>query len=63
LENVFGPLFEATNNPSSKPELHAFLQYVVGFDSVDDESKHEMSPLFDSSVTLPSQWNISENPP
>ena len=32
--------------------LHAFLQYVVAFDSVDDESKPE-NPLFDSDVTTP----------
>ncbi|OTF70093.1 hypothetical protein BLA29_008366 [Euroglyphus maynei] len=35
------PLFEVTNNPNSHPELHVFLNYVTGFDSVDDESKHE----------------------
>ena len=28
LENIFMPLFEATNNPSSHPELHKFLQHV-----------------------------------
>lgn len=28
LDNLFAPLFEVTNNPSSHPELHAFLQYV-----------------------------------
>lgn len=28
LDNLFAPLFEVTNNPSSQPELHAFLQYV-----------------------------------
>jgi AMP deaminase len=35
---------------------------VVGFDSVDDESKPE-NPLFDKDVTLPEQWNDEENPP
>jgi AMP deaminase len=34
-------LFEVTKDPSSHPELHVFLQRVVGFDSVDDESKPE----------------------
>lgn len=28
LENIFMPLFEATNDPASHPELHAFLQHV-----------------------------------
>lgn len=41
LDNIFMPLFEATNDPSSHPELHKFLQFVTGLDSVDDESKSE----------------------
>ena len=28
LENIFMPLFEATINPGSHPELHLFLQHV-----------------------------------
>lgn len=28
LENIFTPLFEATINPGSHPELHLFLQHV-----------------------------------
>lgn len=28
LENIFMPLFEATNNPKSHPELYMFLKYV-----------------------------------
>ena len=31
---------------SSHPDLHRFLQYVTGFDSVDDESKPE-NAMFD----------------
>ncbi|XP_052867789.1 AMP deaminase 2 isoform X2 [Anopheles cruzii] len=62
LDNVFKPLFEATNNPSQHPEIHIFLQYVIGFDSVDDESKPE-NPLFDGDVTPPDQWTDEENPP
>lgn len=62
LSNIFLPLFEVTNNPKSHPELHMFLQYVVGFDSVDDESKPE-NPLFDKDVTTPEQWYDEENPP
>jgi len=36
--NLFRPLFEVTLDPSSHPALAAFLEHVVGFDSVDDES-------------------------
>lgn len=39
--DVFLPLFEVTKDPKSHPELHVFLQRIVGFDSVDDESKAE----------------------
>lgn len=39
--DVFEPLFEVTRDPRTHPELHVFLQRVVGFDSVDDESKVE----------------------
>lgn len=28
LENIFLPLFEATINPASHPELHLFLEHV-----------------------------------
>ncbi|XP_065211003.1 AMP deaminase 2 isoform X2 [Planococcus citri] len=62
LSNVFLPLFEVTNDPSSHPELHKFLKYVIGFDSVDDESKSE-NPLLDRDVSIPSEWNDEENPP
>ncbi|XP_046995943.1 AMP deaminase 2 isoform X1 [Schistocerca americana] len=62
LNNIFLPLFEATNDPNSHPELHRFLQYVIGFDSVDDESKPE-NPLFDKDVPVPHLWNDFENPP
>lgn len=41
LDNLFTPLFEATNDPDSHPELYRFLLNVSGIDSVDDESKPE----------------------
>jgi AMP deaminase len=41
IDNIFGPLFEVTADPSSHPQLHAFLNQVSGFDSVDDESRPE----------------------
>ncbi|OQR69067.1 AMP deaminase 2-like [Tropilaelaps mercedesae] len=61
LRNVFLPLFEVTNDPSSHPELHQFLEYVIGFDSVDDESKPEY-PMIDKEVPLPAAWCHDENP-
>ena len=44
--------------------IHSWLCsiQVVGFDSVDDESKPE-NPLFDKDVTPPEQWCDEENPP
>ncbi|XP_001951813.1 AMP deaminase 2 isoform X5 [Acyrthosiphon pisum] len=62
LDNVFLPLFEATNDPNSHPDLHRFLQHVVGFDSVDDESKPE-NPFVDREVPKPAQWRETDNPP
>ncbi|OQR69064.1 AMP deaminase 2-like [Tropilaelaps mercedesae] len=62
LANFFLPLFEVTNDPSSHPELHQFLNYVTGIDSVDDESKHE-DPMIDKEVSLPSAWVYEDNPP
>ena len=43
LQNIFLPLFEVSNDPSSHPSLHMFLRQVSGLDSVDDESKIEQS--------------------
>ena len=34
LENIFSPLFEATADPASHPQLHVFLGQVVAFDMV-----------------------------
>ncbi|KAI8917666.1 hypothetical protein DFJ77DRAFT_314426 [Powellomyces hirtus] len=61
IRNVFEPLFEVTKDPSSHPELHIFLQRVIGFDSVDDESKSERRTY--KKFPLPRNWNISMNPP
>ncbi|KRG06935.1 AMP deaminase 2 isoform X2 [Drosophila mojavensis] len=62
MNNIFLPLFEATNKPSENANLHRFLTYVIGFDSVDDESKPE-NPLFDSDVPRPEEWTYEDNPP
>ncbi|KAM8863252.1 AMP deaminase 2 isoform 2-T2 [Spinachia spinachia] len=62
LENIFMPLFEVTVNPGSHPELHLFLHHVVGFDSVDDESKPEQH-IFNLDSPLPGNWTDEDNPP
>ncbi|XP_051964800.1 AMP deaminase 2-like isoform X2 [Xyrauchen texanus] len=62
LENIFMPLFEVTVQPSSHPELHLFLQHVVGFDSVDDESKPEHH-IFNLDSPKPVNWMVEDNPP
>ena len=61
LRNIFQPLFEVTQDPSSHPKLHIFLQRVIGFDSVDDESKVErrLYRKFPSAK----EWNTKQNPP
>lgn len=61
VRNVFEPLFEVTKDPSSHPKLHVFLQRVVGFDSVDDESKAERR-LY-RKFPIPKDWNTKQNPP
>lgn len=62
IDNLFRPLFEATIDPANNQNLHSFLQYVIGFDSVDDESKAENS-ILDSNILSPEQWDTKENPP
>lgn len=59
--NIFLPLFEVTKNPQSHPKLHVFLQRVIGFDSVDDESK--VDRRFQKKYPKPSLWNSPQNPP
>lgn len=61
IVNVFQPLFEVTKNPKSHEKLHVFLQRVVGFDSVDDESKIERR-LF-KKFPVPKEWDSKQNPP
>ncbi|XP_060713765.1 AMP deaminase 2-like isoform X2 [Tachysurus vachellii] len=62
LENIFMPLFEVTISPQTHPKLHLFLQHVVGFDSVDDESKPEHH-VFNLDSPQPDKWTEEENPP
>ncbi|KAJ1553445.1 AMP deaminase, partial [Nowakowskiella sp. JEL0078] len=61
IRNIFEPLFEVTKDPSSNPKLHVFLQRVVGFDSVDDESKSERR-IF-KKYPSPRTWDLELNPP
>ncbi|KAI9111439.1 hypothetical protein K1719_017129 [Acacia pycnantha] len=60
LDNVFIPLFEATVDPNSHPQLHLFLMQVVGFDLVDDESKPERRPT--KHMPTPAEWTNEFNP-
>jgi len=60
LANIFAPLFEVTVNPASHPKLHVFLQQVVGFDCVDDESVVEQALKH---YPKPADWNTAVNPP
>ena len=59
--DVFRPLFEVTKDPSSHPELHVFLQRVIGFDTVDDESKTERR--VHKKFPYPRLWDAKESPP
>ncbi|KAJ2806973.1 AMP deaminase [Coemansia helicoidea] len=61
VRNLFEPLFEVTADPQSHPKLHVFLQRVVGFDSVDDESKPERR--MHKKYPLPRDWTHAANPP
>ncbi|GAB7364478.1 hypothetical protein MBLNU230_g5288t1 [Neophaeotheca triangularis] len=61
IVNLFKPLFEVTKDPTSHPKLHIFLQRVIGFDSVDDESKTERRIY--RKFPLPAAWDTHQNPP
>ncbi|KAF9054848.1 AMP deaminase [Panaeolus papilionaceus] len=61
VTNVFKPLFEVTQSPQSHPELHIFLQRVIGFDTVDDESKVERR--IHRKFPYPKLWNLPQSPP
>ena len=61
LADVFRPLFEVTQNPEKHPKLHVFLQRVIGFDMVDDESKAERR--FHRKFPVPKLWDFKQSPP
>jgi hypothetical protein len=50
-----------TKDPKTHPELHVFLQRVVGFDTVDDESKSERR--IHKKFPYPRLWDAKESPP
>lgn len=59
--NLFGPLFEVTKDPKKYPKMHIFLQRVIGFDSVDDESK--IDRRFHKKFPFAKDWAYEQNPP
>ncbi|EPQ28490.1 uncharacterized protein PFL1_03793 [Pseudozyma flocculosa PF-1] len=61
IRNVFEPLFEVTQDPTSHPKLHVFLQRVIGFDLVDDESKPERR--VHRKFPVPKLWDFKHSPP
>ena len=61
LTNIFQPLFAATTKPNEHPKLHQFLQLVIGFDIVDDESVREKS--YNDHLPNPQQWIHDHDPP
>lgn len=60
LVNLFEPLIKVTLDPQSNPKLFVFLQRVVGFDSVDDESKQESLMR---RYPPAGEWTSAHNPP
>ncbi|CAB3248657.1 unnamed protein product [Arctia plantaginis] len=62
ISNLFDPLFKVSINPSSNPELNKFLTHVIGFDSVDDESKTGNATLSEN-LKSPEEWDDEVNPP
>ena len=62
LYNIFAPLYNVSMDPSSNPALHYFLQTIVAFDSVDDESRPEASQLV-SDMPKPHEWTSDKEPP
>jgi adenosine deaminase len=61
LTNLFKPLFDATIDPQSHPDLFRFMHHLTGFDSVDDETKPER-PIITNDMPHPDEWNTNDNP-
>jgi AMP deaminase len=52
LDNLFRPLFLATLHPEDYPEVYDLLLNIVGFDSIDDESRIDTM----ISTVSPDKW-------
>lgn len=64
LDHIFMPLFEVTRDPSSNLPLHYFLETMIGFDCVDDESKSEpFRAERGKMLPKPQDWTNEYNPP
>jgi len=63
LDHIFLPLFQVTIDPNCNPMLHHFLRQVVGFDCVDDESKHETGRDTVHAMPPPAEWTSPRSPP
>lgn len=61
VRNVFGPLFEASRDPDAHPKLARFLESVVAFDSVDDESVQSRLSLH--RLPVPDAYTAPREPP
>lgn len=64
LDHIFMPLFEVTRDPASNLPLHYFLETMIGFDCVDDESKTEpFRAERGKLLPKPQDWTNEHNPP
>eukprot|EP00915_Cephaloidophora_sp_WS-2016_P005455 GHVH01007253.1.p1 GENE.GHVH01007253.1~~GHVH01007253.1.p1 ORF type:complete len:805 (+),score=84.03 GHVH01007253.1:307-2415(+) len=60
LRNIFEPVCEAVMRPEANKEIFKFLLQVVGWDTVDDESKKAKKS--DTHIP-PHRWTSAVNPP
>ncbi|CAD2099231.1 AMP deaminase, putative [Plasmodium vinckei] len=63
LSNIFEPCFEAIKNPEQNKEIFLFLQQIVGWDSVDDESIISKYTLKGGVLPPPDKYISENNPP
>ncbi|TDH65947.1 hypothetical protein CCR75_005441 [Bremia lactucae] len=64
LDHIFLPLFEVTRDPSTNLPLHFFLETMVGFDCVDDESKADsLHAERGKKLPKPQDWAYEVSPP
>ena len=62
MHNIFHPLYAVSLNPQLNPKLHLFFQRVLGFESVDDESKQDR-PFNSKKLPTAKEWDFHHNPP